>query len=295
MHFLMNKKIWLLLTAATLVAWCDSVWQSNLNQVKNNITAQALDTFNTKQEEDSTVLYTDIIEKWNVYDSLIQKVEAPIVSWDVTRPEVSITIDDWCGAKYTEQILDTLAKYNVKVTFFIPWTRIKMHAEQRRRAIKEWHQVCCHSFDHHYFRQSEPALLKKQILDWEAAVKDNLWEEYLIRMKRDFPFFRFPGWCGDSKPEHIAVLKELWYLPFWRSDCTWKDGQNLNNGEIELFHVKPADFSRISNCIQQAQGQWLQCKPLTEIVDPNNWYEEPITWKNLRKKRKEAKEIIGQK
>ena len=97
------------------------------------------------------------------------------------------------------------------------------------------------------------------------------------------------------KPEHIAVLKELWYLPFWRSDCTWKDGQNLNNGEIELFHVKPADFSRISNCIQRAQAQWLQCKPLTEIVNPNDWYEEPITWKNLRKKRKEAKEIIEQK
>ena len=190
---------------------------------------------------------SDIAEKWSKYDELIKKIEAPIVSWDVTKPEISITIDDWCGAKNTEQILDTLAKYDVKVTFFIPWTRIKLHAEQRKRSINEWHQVCCHSFDHHYFKTSEPALLKKQILDWEEAVKDNLWEEYLIRMKRDFPFFRFPGWWGDSNPEHIAVLKELWYLPFWRSDCTWKKGKTLHNGEVELFHVKPEDFWRISN------------------------------------------------
>lgn len=289
MHFLMNKKIWLLLTAATLVAWCDSVWQSNLNQVKNNITTQTLDAFNTKQEEDSTVLYTDIIEKWNVYDSLIQKVEAPIVSWDLTNKEMAITIDDWCGWKYTDQILDTLAKYNVKATFFIPWTRIRLHAKQWRRAINEWHQVCCHSYDHHYFRQSEPELLEQQILDWEQAVKDSLWEDYLIRMKRDFPFFRFPWWCWDSNPVHLDVLKKLWYLPIWWSDCTWKDGQSLNNGEIELFHVKPADFWRISKCAQQANKQWMRCQTISTIVNPNAWYKEPIIWKNLRKRRKEIK------
>ena len=282
----MNKKLWVLLAATAFAVSWDSQWQNNLEQTKEKITTQAFDTLYQKQNND-TINFVSAIEQWNVYDSLIQKIEAPIVSWDVSKPEMSITIDDWCGAKYTEQILDTLAKYDVKATFFIPGTRIKMHAEQRRRAIAEWHQICCHSYDHHYFKQSEPALLKKQILDWEQAVKDNLWEDYLIRMKKNFPFFRFPGWCWDSKPEHLAVLKELWYLPFWWSDCTWKNGKQLHNGEIELFHVKPADFWRISKCIQQAQVQWLECKPLTEIVNPSEWYEEPITWKNLWKKRRE--------
>ena len=288
MYFFMNKKLWVLLAAATLAAWCDSVWQTNLTKVENDISSQVADTIKTS-DNDSTILYQDVIEQCNKYDDLIQKVDAPIVSWDLTKPEIAITIDDGCGAKNTEQILDTLAKYNVKVTFFIPWTRIRLHAKQRRRAIQEWHQICCHSYDHHYFRKSEPELLEKQILDWEQAVIDSLWVEYFDEMKKNFPFFRFPGWCWDSNPEHLAVLKKLWYLPFGRSDCTWKNGKTLHNGELELFHVKEADFRRISECIQEAQKNWFSCKRLTEIVNPDEWYVEPITWKNLRKKRREIK------
>ena len=284
----MNKKLWILFATATIAAWCDSAWQIDFEQVRNRLSPQIYDTISKVPDVD-WIDYFEAIEKCCKYDSLIQKVNAPIVSWNLSKPEIAITIDDGCGAKNTEQILDTLAKYNVKSTFFIPWDRIRLHAKQRRRAIDEWHQICCHSYDHHYFKKSEPELLEKQILDWEQAVIDSLWEDYLARMKKDFPFFRFPGWWGDSKPEHLEVLKKLWYLPFWRSDCTWEDGNTLHNGEVELFHVKPEDFWRISNCIQQAQAQWLQCKPLTEIVNPDDWYEEPITWKNLRKKRREAK------
>jgi len=290
----MDKKLWVLLAVATLTAWCDPEWQTDLKKVKNDTNSQVVDVIKIP-DADSTILYDEAIEKWNVYDSLIQKINAPIVSWNLLKPEMTITIDDWCGWKNTDRILDTLAKYNVKATFFIPWDRIRMHAQQRRRAIDEWHQVCCHSYDHHYFKTSEPELLEKQILDWEQAVVDSLWEDYLIRMKRDFPFFRFPWWHWDTKAEHLAVLRKLWYLPFWRSDCTWKDDQKLYNWEIELFHVKPEDFWRISNCIQQAQSQWLTCKPLTETVNPNDWYETPITWKNLRSERRKAKELLKQK
>lgn len=293
-HFIfsMNKKIWALLVTAALATWCNTQWQSNLVQVSNDISSQVVDTIKKVPDADSAILCNNVTEQWNVYDSLIQKVEAPIASWNLFKPEMSITIDDWCGAKYTDQILDTLAKYNVKATFFIPWTRIKMHAEQRRRAINEWHQVCCHSYDHHYFKTPEPELLRKQILDWEQAVKDILWEEYLIKMKKEFPFFRYPGWWWETIPEHVAVLKELWYLPIHWSNDTRQDWKPLNNGDIILFHVKPADFSRISKCIQWAQAQELFCKKVSEIVDPNEWYEDPIYIKDLWYKRKEAKKII---
>ena len=289
----MNKKLWVLLAASTFMASFDSQWQDILKQSKEEFTSQAFDTLSQKQNND-TINFVDVIEQWNIYDSLIQKVEAPIASWNLFKPEISITIDDWCGAKYTDQILDTLAKYNVKATFFIPGTRIKMHATQRKRAIDEWHQVCCHSYDHHYFKTAEPELLRKQILDWEQAIKDYLWEEYLIKMKNNFPFFRYPGWWWETIPEHVAVLTELWYLPIHWSSDTWQDWKPLNNGDIILFHVKPADFWRISKCIQRAQAKWLMCKKVSEIIDPDEWYEDPIYIKSLWSKRKEAKEIIKQ-
>lgn len=285
----MNKKLWALLWAATLtITWCNT-WEHNIKDRINSISQEIGIVFSDKEQKDEwTIDYNEAINRESPYKYLIEKTDSPIISGDVTRSEIAVTIDDWNGDKNIDAILDTLAKYDVKATFFIVWTRIKMHADQRRRAIDEWHQICNHTYDHHYFRKIDTVELEKQIMDWESAVISSLWQHYLDSMKTNFPFFRFPWWCGDSKPEHIEVLKNHWYLPIWRSDDRWKPWKNIPYWSVILYHFKWKDFGKISWCIQEARAQWLECRQITDIVDPGNWYEEPITRKNLRAKRKEA-------
>lgn len=296
----MNRKLWITLWAATLlVTGCNNPEQNIKNQTSSTSQEIGILFSDTWEQDGENVDYydatmvgydeTDIEEP--PYRGLIQEVNSPIVSWDLFKSEIAITIDDGNGAKNIDAILDTLAKYDVKATFFIVWTRIRMHANQRRRAIDEWHQICNHTYDHHYFRNVDTVLLEQQIIDWESAVIDSLWADYLDIMKTNFPFFRFPWWCGDAKPEHLAVLKKYWYLPIWRSDDTWRSGKWLNYWEIELFHFKPQDFDRISGCIQEALEQWLQCKQMTDIVNPKEWYNSPITRDNLRSARRDVKNL----
>ena len=55
-------------------------------------------------------------------------------------------------------------------------------------------------------------LLETEILMWEAQIRNTVWEVYLQNLKQNYPFFRFPGWCGANRSENVAVLKKLWYL-----------------------------------------------------------------------------------
>lgn len=289
LFIILNKKLWVLLWATLALSSCNFV-QEDI-QKKTHRTAQEIESiFSEKKNNDKwTVMYDENIEKKeSPYRELIQQVDRPIVSWNLSKPEIAITLDDWNGAYNIESLLDTLAKYNVKATFFVVWTRVRQHWDQWKRAIAEWHQICNHTYDHYYFRKVDSTQLERQIIEWENAVIEVLWEEYLATMKHDFPFFRFPWWCGDAKPEHIAVLKKYGYLPIWRSDDVWKSGKTIKNWEIELFHFKSQDFGRVSGCIQEAVAQWLQCKQITDIVNPNDWYDKPITNKNLRLERRNA-------
>lgn len=279
--------------AALTICGCNS-WEQNIKKQVDVTSQEIKSVFSDVEEKDElTINYDEVLDITEPpYKALIQELDSPIVSWDVFKSEIAITIDDGNGAQNIDAILDTLAKYNVKATFFIVWTRIRMHADQRRRALDEWHQICNHTYDHHYLRNVDSNLLEQQILDWESAVIDSLGVAYLDSLKINFPFFRFPWWCGDAKPEHLAVLRKHWYLPIWWSDDKWKSWKQLNNWEIELFHFKPQDFDRISGCIQEALSQWFECKQMTDIVNPTEWYDTPITRNNLRSTRRDAKKMI---
>ena len=49
---------------------------------------------------------------------------------------------------YTHQLLDVLAKHDVKATFFMIGNRVERHPETVRRVIAEGHQVGNHSYSH---------------------------------------------------------------------------------------------------------------------------------------------------
>ena len=102
-------------------------------------------------------------------------------------------------------------------------------------------------------------LLRTEILMREAQIKKTLWESYLKNLKQNYPFFRFPGWCGANRSENIAVLKSLWYLSIWWSEdfYRWSGGKrrhltpsemqnmNISNWDIPLFHFKQDDYKYI--------------------------------------------------
>ena len=69
-----------------------------------------------------------------------------VVRLDTDQRIVALTYDDGPNPPYTDQVLDVLAKHDVKVTFFMIGNRIEKHPETVNRVIAEGHQIGNHSY-----------------------------------------------------------------------------------------------------------------------------------------------------
>jgi peptidoglycan-N-acetylglucosamine deacetylase len=72
------------------------------------------------------------------------------VIWEVNTKEklVAITFDDGPHPIFTPQILDILAKYNAKATFFVTGSKAVRYPEILKREIKDGHEIGNHTFHH---------------------------------------------------------------------------------------------------------------------------------------------------
>ena len=86
-----------------------------------------------------------------------------IVHLNTDQRIVALTFDDGPSPPYTEQLLDVLAKRDVKATFFMIGNRIERHPETVRRVIAEGHQVANHSYSHPLLGFLPPSYVQRQI------------------------------------------------------------------------------------------------------------------------------------
>ena len=98
-----------------------------------------------------------------------------IVSLNTDQRVVALTYDDGPNPPYTDQLLDVLAKHNVKATFFLIGNRIERHPETVRRVITEGHEVGNHTYSHPLLGFLPPSYVQRQI---EST--DDLLEQYGI-------------------------------------------------------------------------------------------------------------------
>ena len=86
-----------------------------------------------------------------------------IVRLNTDERVVALTYDDGPNPPYTDQLLDILAKHNVKATFFMIGNRIEKHPETVRRVIAEGHQVGNHSYSHPLLGFLPPNTVQREI------------------------------------------------------------------------------------------------------------------------------------
>ena len=76
---------------------------------------------------------------------------------------VALTFDDGPQNLYTGQILDILAKYSIKATFFLTGEKIAQNTDIILRIISDGHEVGNHSFSHKTMRCRSLKWLRKEI------------------------------------------------------------------------------------------------------------------------------------
>ena len=218
---------------------------------------------------------------------LVPQIKEPIILWNLRKPEVSITIDDGYWKESIEYMLDLFEKKWVKATFFVIWDCLKLYPSLWKRAVEHWHEICNHTNHHNkYFKTwNESERFESELLWWEKTVKSVLWEDYFVKMKKNFPFFRFPWMHWIRVKAYLDILKKHWYIPIWRWHIKNPENQTVNNGDIFLWHFKNQDTTNVRKSLELALQDGKQPRTVSDIITSDG-YSEPIWWHNVYKEKR---------
>lgn len=151
---------------------------------------------------------------------------------------IALTFDDGPHYKYTDEILDILAKYGVRATFFVIGENAERYPEKVKRAVSEGHEVGNHTYSHPHLKDISVSELEKEI----KKASDVICKITDAKPK----LFRPPeGYCKDN----VSLCAEKYgcCVILWSQDTKdWahtpseeiskKILDNVKCGDIILFH-----------------------------------------------------------
>ena len=90
---------------------------------------------------------------------------------DPSRPMVALTYDDGPQPSVGNRIMDCMAQYGGKATFFLVGDRVGSYASEVQRMVAEGHEVANHSMNHKYFQKLGAAEIQAQVNRCNDAIQ----------------------------------------------------------------------------------------------------------------------------
>ena len=91
---------------------------------------------------------------------------------DRKRPEIALTFDDGPHPRDTPQVLDVLAKYKVRATFFLIGQNAEQYPQLVDQIHRSGHQPALHCYRHLPFPLENASTLKRQLDQSRRAIAD---------------------------------------------------------------------------------------------------------------------------
>jgi peptidoglycan/xylan/chitin deacetylase (PgdA/CDA1 family) len=178
----------------------------------------------------------------------IAKYLFPSLVWkkNTDQKKIWITFDDGPDEKVTPYLINVLAEFNIKATFFIIGNQAKKHPELVKLIINSGHKIGNHSFSHLNGFSTDN---NKYLQDVEQAKK------YI-----DSDIFRPP--YGKITPFQIKNLKKDFKIIMW-DIMSWDFKENISSnkilrnvmdnvesGSIILFHNNLKSYNNLKKSLK---------------------------------------------
>lgn len=225
-----------------------------------------------------SILFVGIIVLFlenNVVDVVFApKKELPIYSVGRDDKKIAISFDAAWGNEFTDDILDTLDKYNIKSTFFLVGFWVDKYPDDVKEIVNRGHEIGNHSTKH-----PDMTKLSREQMASELTIT----EEKIFKLTNKKPIlFRPPfGAYNDSV---IQVARELGYYPIqWDIDSLdWKELgvepvidrviKNVGSGSIVLFHNNAKYIKEyLPIVIERLQEKGFEIIPISELIYKENF------------------------
>ncbi len=156
-----------------------------------------------------------------------------------------LTFDDGPTPGVTEEVLDVLAQYGAKATFFCLGRQVQLHPELSARIATEGHRMGNHSYSH---------------LDgWRTNTYQYLQDVALADTVIDAHFFRPP--YGRMRPAQYTTLKKKYQIVLWdvmpgdfdptlsADDCYLIMQKHVSPGSIIVLHDSQKAYPRLKEIL----------------------------------------------
>lgn len=169
------------------------------------------------------------------------RLDLPIYS--VALPEgekkAALTFDAAWGNEDTRTLIDILARYNVKATFFVIGQWAEKYPDSVRELYDAGHDVMNHSYDHPHFTELTSENMVKNV----SHASDVIGEVTGVRPN----LFRAP--YGDYNAEVVKTMRNAGYYTIqWDVDSLdWKDLSANDITSRVLSKVKPGSIILFHN------------------------------------------------
>ena len=150
---------------------------------------------------------------------------------DPSKPMVALTFDDGPQPSVGNRIMDCLAQYGGKATFFMVGERVGSYKTEVQRMVAEGHEVANHTMNHKYLQKLGAAQIQAQVNQGNDAIQAACGVRPTL--------LRLPG--GN----HNATVMANAGMPMiqWNIDTLdWKTRNADKTVAAVLNHVKDGDI-----------------------------------------------------
>lgn len=199
------------------------------------------------------------------------------VLWDIKTSEkvIALTFDDGPHSTYTTQILDLLAQYDAKATFFVIGERAEKHPDIILKIDNEGHEIANHTYTHPLY--VTPEKLERELKKTNEIIQD---------ITGTYPTFYRPV-AGTYNDRIIDTAVRNGYKVImwsWHQDTEdWKTPgvkkiiskvlTGVQPGNIVLFHDAGGDRSQtvkaLEEILPELKRQGYQFLTISELLDVN--------------------------
>jgi peptidoglycan-N-acetylmuramic acid deacetylase len=211
-------------------------------------------------------------------DRSVSLAGAPImpVRGNSDRPYVAFTLDAGGGSEPVPQILETLRRYEVRITFFVTGAWVRDNPELLRRMVADGHEIANHSNTHPDFRSLDAAQIAAELAATEASIRE-------IAGVSSRPLFRPPYGGQDTRVLQAVIAQG--YLPiYWTVDVLDSVGEPKTpefiyeratavlsvaelRGAIILAHcASPATAAALPAILERFAELGLEVRPVSEVL-----------------------------
>ena len=171
-------------------------------------------------------------------------------SIDPSRPMVALTFDDGPQPSVGNRIMDCLAQYGGKATFFMVGDRVAARKTEVQRMVAEGHEVANHTMNHKYLQKLGAAEINAQVHKANDAIEAACGVRPTI--------MRLPG--GN----HNSTVVANTHMPMiqWNIDTLdWKTKNADSTVAAVLNHVKDGDIVLMHELYSQSGDAALRIIP----------------------------------